>query len=168
MADNKYLATLRKLYKDLIDQRQHVEAMDDAEFRIGPSAPMHPESPAHNIRRILATLESEYAAHRAIHPELAEEFEIRAELHDATTRAAQHQRTIDRLNGELQRLDHLPPIPAPPAEPSPAAHQQAAQRLAEAVARLAAPDLTPRESLTLPATVERLRTQEGRAFLALC
>ena len=167
MADNKYLATLRKLYKELQDQRQHVAAMDDADFHIGPSAPQHPESPAHNIRRILATLESEYAVHAALHPDLATEFEIRAELQDATTRATQHQRTIDRLNGELQRLDHLPPIPAPPAEPSDAAHKQAAQRLADAVARLAAPGLTLRESLTLPPTVERLRTQEGRAFLAL-
>lgn len=166
MADNKYLATLRSLYRELQDQRQHVTAMDDAEFRTGPS-PHPPESPAHNIRRILATLESEYAAHAALHPDLATEFEIRAELQDATTRAETHQRTIDRLTGELDRLDRLPPIPAPPAEPSPAAHQQAAQRLAEAVARLAAPDLTLRESLTLPATVERLRTLEGRAFLAL-
>lgn len=165
MSNNTYLKTLRKLYKELQDQRQHVAAMNDAEFRIGPSAPMHPESPAHNIRRILATLESEYAAHAALHPDLATEFEIRAELQDATTRATQHQRTIDRLTGELQRLDRLPP--PPPAEPSPAAHQQAAQRLADAVARLAAPGLTLRESLTLPATVERLRTLEGRAFLAL-
>ena len=162
-----YLKTLRKLYKELQDQRQHVAAMDDAAFRLGPSEPMHPESPAHGIRRRLAVLESEYPAHAALHPDLAEEFEIRSELQDATTRAAQHQRTIDRLNGELQRLDHLPPAPPPAPEPSPVAHQQAAQRLADAVARLAAPDLTLRESLTLPATVERLRTLEGRTFLAL-
>ena len=166
MSNNTYLKTLRSLYRELQDQRQHVAAMDDAEFRTGPS-PHHPESPAHGIRRRLAVLESEYATHAALHPDLATEFEIRSELQDATTRATQHQRTIDRLNGDLQRLDHLPPIPAPPAEPSPVAHQQAAQRLADAVARLAAPDLTPRESRTLPATVERLRTQEGRAFLAL-
>ena len=167
MSDNKYLAALRKLYRDLQAQRQHVAAMDDAAFRLGPSEPMHPEAPAHNIRRILAVLESEYAAHAALHPDLATEFEIRSELQDATTRATQHQRTIDRLDGELQRLDHLPPpIPAP-EPPSDAAHQQAAQRLEAAITRLAAPDLTLRESLTLPATVERLRTLEGRTFLAL-
>ena len=167
MSNNTYLKTLRSLYRELQDQRQHVAAMDDAEFRIGPSAPMHPESPAHNIRRILAVLESEYAAHAALRPDLATEFEIRAELQDATTRADTHQRTISRITQELERLDRLPPIPTPPAEPSPAAHQQAAQRLADAVARLAAPGLTLRESRTLPATVERLRTLEGRTFLAL-
>lgn len=169
MLELKYLKTLRSLHRDLQEQREQVKAMNDAEFRLGPSPkPMHPEAPAHGIRRRLAALESEYAAHAALHPDLATEFEIRSELQDATTRAAQHQRTIDRITGDLQRLDRLPPAPSLlHSAPSLVPHAVAKQALEAAIARLEAPGLTPQEMMILPATVERLRAKEGREFLAL-